>query len=90
MRREWVVTGMATEDPPEETTVSDRGMVTIPAEIRRHLEIDAGDKISWDVDDDGKLTIEVVHQREGVFDDFEPIDAGPTNAVDVESEFGTE
>lgn len=81
---------MAAEDPPEETTVSDRGMVTIPAEIRRRLGIDAGDKISWDVDDDGELTIEVVHQREGVFDDFEPIDAGPTNAVDVESEFGTE
>jgi len=25
-----------------------------------------------------------------VFDDFEPVDAGETNAVDVESEFGTE
>jgi len=25
---------------------------------------------------------------EGVFDDFEPVDVGETNAVDVEVEFG--
>lgn len=81
---------MATENTPEATKVSDRGMVTIPAEIRRQLGIDAGDKLRWGVDEEGGLTVEVVHQREGVFDDFEPVDAGRTNAVEVEGEFGGE
>ena len=81
---------MSTEDQREETTVSDRGMVTIPADIRRRLGIDAGDKLRWTVDEDGDLTVAVVHHREGVFDDFEPVDAGETDAVEVEREFGAE
>lgn len=81
---------MATGDAPEETTVSDRGMVTIPASLRRRLDIEAGDKLRWTTDEDGNLSVEVVHQREGVFDDFEPVDVGETDAVDVESEFGVE
>lgn len=81
---------MAADDGPEETKVSDRGMVTIPARLRRRLDIEAGDKLRWTADDDGTLFVEVVHQREGVFDDFEPVDGGETNAVELESEFGAE
>jgi AbrB family looped-hinge helix DNA binding protein len=81
---------MATEEAPEETTVSDRGMVTIPASLRRRLDIEPGDKLRWTTDEEGALAVEVVHQREGVFDDFEPVDAGETDAVEVESEFGAE
>ncbi|MEF8802315.1 MAG: AbrB/MazE/SpoVT family DNA-binding domain-containing protein [Halolamina sp.] len=81
---------MATEEGPEETTVSDRGMVTIPAALRRRLDIEPGDKLRWTADEAGDLSVEIVHQREGVFDDFEPVDAGETNAVTVESEFGAE
>ena len=81
---------MATEEGPEETKVSDRGMVTIPADIRRHLDIAAGDKLRWNTDEGGNLSVEVVHQREGVFDDFEPVDVGETNAVATEREFGDE
>jgi AbrB family looped-hinge helix DNA binding protein len=73
----------------EETKVSDRGMVTIPADLRRRLDIEPGDKLRWKMDD-GNLSVEIVHQREGVFDDFEPVDAGETNAVEAESEFGGE
>jgi hypothetical protein len=40
-------------DAPEETTVSDRGMVTIPASLRRHLDIEAGDKLRGGVDEKG-------------------------------------
>lgn len=65
---------MATEDVPDETTVSDRGMVTIPAEIRRRLDIEEGDKLRWTVDNEARLTVEVVHQRYGVFDDFEAVE----------------
>lgn len=60
---------MATEEPPEETTVSDRGMVTIPADLRRRLDIEAGDKLRWDIDDQGNLAVEVIQQRYGAFDD---------------------
>lgn len=79
-----------TEEPPEVTTVTDRGMVTIPADIRRRLDVGAGDKLRWNVDEDDTLTVEVVHQREGVFDDFDPVDAGATNAVERERDFGGE
>ncbi|MDL0118533.1 AbrB/MazE/SpoVT family DNA-binding domain-containing protein [Halobacterium salinarum] len=67
---------MAAEEPPEETKVSDRGMVTIPASLRRRLDIEAGDKLRWNVDDDGNLSVEVVKQRYGAFDDFEPVSMG--------------
>jgi len=81
---------MATEEGPEETKVNDRGMVTIPANLRRHLGIEPGDKLRWTTDEEGNLSVEIVHQREGVFDDFEPVDVGETNAVEVEGEFGAE
>jgi antitoxin PrlF len=81
---------MATDDTPAMTEVSDRGMVTIPAVIRRQLDIDPGDRIRWETDEDGRLSVEVVHQREGAFDDFEPVDAGETDAVEAERDFGSE
>jgi AbrB family looped-hinge helix DNA binding protein len=81
---------MATEEGPEETKVSDRGIVTIPADLRRRLDINPGDKLRWTTDDEGNVSVEIVHQREGVFDDFEPVDVGETNAVEVESQFGGE
>lgn len=74
----------------EETKVSDQGMVTIPAALRRRLDIEPGDKLRWTTDDEGALSVEIVHQREDIFDDFEPVDAGETNAVEVESEFEAE
>lgn len=60
---------MVTEESPEETKVSDRGMVTIPASLRRRLDIEAGDKLRWEIDDEGTLSVEVVHQRYGAFED---------------------
>lgn len=60
---------MATDDAPEETTVSDRGMITIPASLRHRLDIEAGDKLRWDIDEEGNLSVEVVRQRYGAFED---------------------
>lgn len=51
-------------------------MVTIPADLRRRLDIEPGDKLRWDVDDEGDLSVEAVKQRYGVFDDFEPVPMG--------------
>lgn len=64
---------MATDEAPEETTVSDRGMVTIPATLRRRLDIEPGDKLRWEADEAGNLSVEVIKQRYGAFDDFEPV-----------------
>ena len=67
---------MAADETPEETTVRDRGMVTIPASLRRRFEIEAGDNLRWVTDDEGNLTVEIVKQRYGAFDDFEPASMG--------------
>jgi AbrB family looped-hinge helix DNA binding protein len=60
---------MATERSPEETTVNDQGMVTVPAALRRRLDIKAGDKLRWNVTENGELTVTVVRQRYGAFED---------------------
>ncbi|MEF8776328.1 MAG: AbrB/MazE/SpoVT family DNA-binding domain-containing protein [Haloarculaceae archaeon] len=60
---------MATEEGPDETKISDRGMVTIPAALRRRLDIEPGDKLRWDTDEAGELSVEVVKQRYGAFAD---------------------
>jgi len=60
---------MPAERSPEETKVSDRGMVTIPATLRQRLDLEAGDKLRWSVTDNGDLTVAVVRQRYGAFED---------------------
>lgn len=67
---------MSTEETSEETTVNDRGMITIPASLRRRLDIEAGDKLRWKTDDEGTLSVEVVRQRYGAFDDFDAVPLG--------------
>lgn len=76
---------MTAEQAREETKVSDRGMVTIPASLRRRLDIEAGDKLRWDVDEDDNLQVEVVKQRYGAFDDFEaaPMDGDGSETHDL-------
>lgn len=71
---------MAADGGPEETTVSDREMVTIPASLRRRLDIEPGDKFRWDTADDGTLVVEVVKQHYGAFGDFEPVSMGGDGA----------
>lgn len=53
----------------EETKVNEGGMVTIPASLRRRLDIEEGDKLRWETDDDGELSVAVVRQRYGAFAD---------------------
>ena len=60
---------MASDGSPEETAVSDRGMVTIPASLRRRLDIEPGDRLRWAVGEDGGLSVRVVRQRYGAFED---------------------
>lgn len=60
---------MATQEAPEETKVSDSGVVTVPATIRRRLDIEPGDKLRWSTDEEGDLVVEVVRERYGAFED---------------------
>jgi len=46
-------------------------MVTIPADLRRRLDIEPGDKLRWNTDEEGNLSVEVVKQRYGAFEDDE-------------------
>ena len=62
---------MATKDGPEETKVSDRGMVTIPASVRQRLDIEAGDKLRWQIDEEEEFSVEIIRQRYGAFEDDE-------------------
>lgn len=62
-----------------EGTVSGN-QVSIPAPIRRRLDIEDGDVIRWSVVD-GELRVEVINQRLGAFDDFVPGES--TAAVDA-------
>jgi AbrB family looped-hinge helix DNA binding protein len=79
IRSHYVVPDMETTS---ETTVNDRGGTTIPSEIRESLDIASGDKIRWSVTDDGTLSVEVVKQETGVFDDSEPASMGGDGAVE--------
>ena len=79
---ERVRSRMATGEPPEETTVSDRGIVTIPAAPRRRLDIEPGDKLRWTTDGEENLSVEVVKQHYGAFDDFEPVQMGSVVLTD--------
>ena len=49
---------MATGDPTDTTTVSDRYAVTVPAEIRQPLAIEPGDELRWHVTDDDFDTLD--------------------------------
>jgi len=65
----------------DETTVNERYSVTVPAVVRRQAGIEAGDKLRWTVDETGHLSVQVVKQRVGVFDDFEPVPMGGDGAT---------
>jgi bifunctional DNA-binding transcriptional regulator/antitoxin component of YhaV-PrlF toxin-antitoxin module len=56
----------------------------IPARIRRELDIDDGDKLRWQIEDDGTLRVRVVQQRSGTFRGFDGYDGD--RATEVEGE----
>ncbi|MBP1986812.1 AbrB/MazE/SpoVT family DNA-binding domain-containing protein [Halolamina salifodinae] len=59
------------------STVNDSYGTTIPSEIRKALgeKIEPGDTVRWVVSD-GELSLEIVHERYGAFEDAAPFD-GP-------------
>lgn len=70
-----------TETVEDETTVNESYSITVPAAVRRRAGIEAGDKLRWAVDEEGTLSVELVKQRVGVFEDFEPAPMGGDGAT---------
>ena len=56
---------MATDDTARETAVNDSGMVTVPAEVRRRLDLGPGDKLRWRVSESEELHVEVLRPPGG-------------------------
>ncbi|MFD1572042.1 AbrB/MazE/SpoVT family DNA-binding domain-containing protein [Halorubrum laminariae] len=66
---------------------------SIPAQIRRGLDIEDGDHLRWHLEDDGSIRVRVIQQQAGTFADFdgyagtEPTDVTSDNeawGVDIE------
>lgn len=67
----------------DETTINESFSVTVPAAVRQRADVEAGDKLRWQVDEDGTLSIELVKQQYGAFSELEPVDTGEsTNAAE--------
>lgn len=56
----------------------------IPAYIRQQLNIDDGDRLRWQIEDDGTLRVQIVQQREGTFSGFDGYEGEA--ATDAESD----
>jgi len=74
---------MSSESVDSESKVSGN-QANIPAHIRRELEIDDGDKLRWQIEDDGTLRVRVVQQRSGTFSDFDGYDGDRETVVESE------
>ena len=71
------------DDQPE-TRVDGSFAVTVPAAVRERIDLKPGDRLRWDVDDEGRLVAEIVRGRYGAAEDLEPIDLGEdTDAVEL-------
>jgi antitoxin PrlF len=46
------------------STVSSKGQVTVPAEVRKHLGIKEGDKLSFVIEEQGKVRVETPRYRD--------------------------
>ncbi|MFW5978326.1 AbrB/MazE/SpoVT family DNA-binding domain-containing protein [Halohasta salina] len=64
---------MSSESVDSESKVSGN-QANIPAYIRRELDIDDGDRLRWQIQDDGTLRVQVVQQRTGTFGEFDGYD----------------
>ena len=73
-----------------ESTVSGN-QANIPARIRRELDVDDGDKLRWQVEDERTVRVQVVQQRSGTFSGFEGYDGDqPTDVTSEHDAWGVD
>lgn len=71
------------------STISSKGQVTVPADVRRQLGVEAGDQITFVTTDDGKVEIQPVrYTLESVIGSIEAL-PGETADLDLEIERAT-
>ena len=63
----------------DETTVDDSYCVTVPVSVRKHAEIEPGDTLRWAVDEEGQISVAVIHDSR--FSELEPMDIGEDTGV---------
>ncbi|MEF8773519.1 MAG: AbrB/MazE/SpoVT family DNA-binding domain-containing protein [Halobacteriales archaeon] len=74
---------MSSGDVDSESKVSGN-QANIPAHIRRELDIDDGDRLRWQIEDDETVRVRVLQQCSGTFSDFEGY--GGERTTDVETD----
>jgi AbrB family looped-hinge helix DNA binding protein len=70
------ILAMATEELSDDSKVRDDGSLRIPERVRERLDLDPGDRLRWNVTEDGELEVEVVRQEYGVFEDAPVVSLG--------------
>lgn len=71
---------MSSDSVDSESKVSGN-QANIPARIRRELDIDDGDTLRWQIEDDGTVRVQVVQQRDGTFGTFDGYDGEQDTTV---------
>ncbi|MEZ3145153.1 AbrB/MazE/SpoVT family DNA-binding domain-containing protein [Halobaculum sp. MBLA0143] len=71
---------MSSDSTDAESKVSGN-QANIPAHIRRELAIDDGDRLRWQLEDDGTVTVRVVRRQDRTFADFDGYDGEETTDV---------
>jgi len=56
--------------------VNESYSITVPASVRREADVEAGDKLRWHVDEQGRISVELVKQQYGAFSELDPVDTG--------------
>ena len=81
---------MISDHTNAESTVSGN-QTNIPARIRRELEIDDGDHLRWQIEDDGSIRIHVIQQQTRTFAGFDGYDGETaTDATDEHDAWGVD
>jgi bifunctional DNA-binding transcriptional regulator/antitoxin component of YhaV-PrlF toxin-antitoxin module len=71
---------MSSDRTDAESKVSGN-QANIPARIRRKLDIDDGDQLRWQLEDDGSVRVQVVQQQTGTFAEFDGYEGEETTDV---------
>ncbi len=45
------------------STLTSKGQITIPQDVRETLQVDSGDKLSWDIQEDGSVVVRKARRR---------------------------
>lgn len=62
-------------------TITSKGQVTLRREVLRHMGIEPGQKVEYDLEPGGRVAFHTVRQKDGSVEDFLGCLAGKTDVV---------